>query len=455
MFGALTDKLQNLFSSLRGKKTLNEDNIADAVREVRLALLDADVNFTVVSAFVKRVKEKALGDAVLKSVTPGQQFTKLVHDELIELMGSEEVPLDLNARLSVVMMCGLQGSGKTTTCAKLAAYIGKTAKGKKVLLAACDLQRPAAIDQLKKLGGDIGVPVFHEAGEMSPVKMAKKAFAKAEKEGFDVLIVDTAGRLHVDEELMQELEEMRKLLAPKEVLFVANATTGQDAVKTAAEFDKRVQITGTVLTMLDGNARAGAAISIREVTQKPLKFEGVGEKIGDLQLFNPRSMADRILGMGDVINLVKKAEENYTEEESRELEKKLKKASFTYEDYLKQMGMVRKMGSLKSLLRMLPGFGSLGDLDFSDSEFNKMEAIIYSMTPAERQEKVELEHGRRKRIAKGSGVSVDDVNRMVKGFKRVKQLFKNMPDMKAQAKKMGGMPDMNELKKQFEGKKWH
>lgn len=455
MFGALTDKLQNLFQSLRGKKTFTEDNISDAVREVRLALLDADVNFTVVSAFVKRVKEKALGDTVLKSLTPGQQFTKLVHDELIALMGSEEAPLDLNAKLAVILLCGLQGSGKTTTSAKLAAYIGRTFKGKKVMLAACDLQRPAAIEQLKKLGGDIGVPVFHEPGEMSPVKMAKKALAKAEKEGFDVLIVDTAGRLHVDEDLMRELEEIKKVTAPREVLFVANASTGQDAVKTAAEFDKKVEITGTILTMLDGNARAGAAISIREVTQKPLKFEGIGEKVSDLQLFNPNSMADRILGMGDVINLVRKAEENYSEEESRELEKKLKKASFTYEDYLKQMGVVRKMGSLKSLLKMVPGFGSMGDMDFSDSEFNKMEAIIFSMTPAERQEKVELEHGRRKRLAKGSGVAVDDVNRMIKGFKRVKQLFKNMPDMKAQAKKMGGMPDLNELKKQFEGKKWH
>ncbi len=455
MFGALTDKLQNLFQSLAGKKSLTEDNIADAVRQVRLALLDADVNYTVVSSFVKRVKEKAIGDSVMKSVTPGQQFTKLVHDELIALMGTEEAPLDLNARLSVVMLCGLQGSGKTTSCAKLAAYIGKTAKGKKILLAACDLQRPAAIDQLKKLGADLGVPVFHLEGEKSPLKMAKKAYEKADAEGFDVLIVDTAGRLHIDEELMKELEEMKKFLDPREVLFVANATTGQDAVKTAAEFDKRVQITGTILTMLDGNARAGAAISIREVTNKPLKFEGVGEKIGDLQIFNPRSMADRILGMGDVINLVKKAQENISEQESLDLEKKLKKASFTYEDYLKQMGMVRKMGSLKSLLKMIPGFSGMGDLDFSDSEFNKMEAIIYSMTPAERQEKVELEHGRRKRIAKGSGVPVDDVNRMVKGFKRVKQLFKSMPDMKAQAKKMGSMPDLNEIKKQFEGKKWH
>lgn len=456
MFGALTDKFQNLFSSFSGKKTLTEDNIADAVRQVRLALLDADVNYTVVSHFVKRVKEKAIGDAVMKAISPGQQFTKLIHDELIELMGTEEATLDLKGKLSVLMLCGLQGSGKTTTCAKLAAYIGKTEKQKKILMAACDLQRPAAIEQLKKLGSSIGVEVFHIEGEGSPLKMAKKAHEKALAEQYDVLIVDTAGRLHVDEELMKELQEMKQYLSPREVLFVANATTGQDAVKTAAEFDKRVQITGTILTMLDGNARAGAAISIREVTHKPLKFEGVGEKIGDLQVFNPRSMADRILGMGDVINLVKKAQENFTQEQTLELEKKLKKASFTYEDYLKQMGMVKKMGSIKSLLKMLPGMGgALGDLDLSDTEFKKMEAMILSMTVAERQERVELEHSRRKRVAVGSGVSIDDVNRMVKGFKRIKQLFKNMPDMKAQMKKMGGMPDLNELKKQFEGKKWH
>jgi signal recognition particle subunit SRP54 len=386
---------------------------------------------------VKKVKEKALGDAVLKSVSPDQQFIKLVHDELIELMGSVESPLDLNGKLSIVMLCGLQGSGKTTTCAKLAVYIGKTEKHKKILLAACDLQRPAAIDQLKKLGETIGVPVFIAEGEKNPLKVAQRAKEKAQADGFDVLIVDTAGRLHLDEELMGELEKMKQELQPREVLFVANATTGQDAVRTAAEFDKRVQVTGTVLTMLDGNARAGAAISIREVTQKPLKFEGVGEKIGDLQIFNPRSMADRILGMGDVINLVKKAQENFNEEQSLELEKKLKKASFTYEDYLKQMGMVKKMGSFKSLLKMLPGMGSFGDLDFSDKEFTKMEAMILSMTPDERQEKEDLSFSRRKRVAKGSGVDIEDVNRMVKGFKRVKQLFKNMPDMKAQAKKMG------------------
>ncbi|MBS0625871.1 MAG: signal recognition particle protein [Verrucomicrobia bacterium] len=451
MFGALTDKLQNLFSSLTGKKTLTEDNISDAVRQVRLALLDADVNYTVVSDFVKRVKEKAIGDAVLKSVSPGNQFTKLVHDELIELMGSNEAPLDLNGKLSVVMLCGLQGSGKTTTCAKLAAFIGKTEKHKKIMLAACDLQRPAAVEQLKKLGADLNLPVFTMEGEKNALKVAKRALEKAQAEEFDVLIVDTAGRLHLDEELMKELEAIKGALNPREILFVANATTGQDAVKTAAEFDKRVQITGTILTMLDGNARAGAAISIREVTKKPLKFEGVGEKIGDLQIFNPRSMADRILGMGDIINLVKKAQENFDEAESAELEKKLKKATFTYEDYLRQMGMVKKMGSFKSLLKMMPGFSSVEGLEFSDKEFGKLEAMILSMTPSERQERDELSFSRRKRIASGSGVPVDDVNRMVKGFKRVKQLFKSMPNMKAQASKMG----IGDLKKQMEGfKKW-
>jgi signal recognition particle subunit SRP54 len=452
MFGALTDKLQNLFAGLTGKKTLTEENISDAVRQVRLALLDADVNYMVVSDFVKRVKEKAIGDAVLKSVSPGQQFTKLVHDELIELMGSVESPLDLNGKLSVVMLCGLQGSGKTTSCAKLAAYIAKTEKHKKILLAACDLQRPAAIEQLKKLGADLGVPVFTIDGEKNALKLAKKAYEHAQAGGFDVLLVDTAGRLHLDEELMQELEQIKTFLAPREVLFVANATTGQDAVRTAAEFDKRVHITGTILTMLDGNARAGAAISIREVTKKPLKFEGIGEKIGDLQIFNPRSMADRILGMGDIINLVKKAQENFDEAESAELEKKIKKASFTYEDYLRQMGMVKKMGSFKSLLKMMPGFSSFEGLEVSDKEFGKMEAMILSMTPAERQEKEELSFSRRNRIARGSGVPIDDVNRMVKGFKRVKQLFKSMPNMKAQASKMG----LGDIKKQMEGfKKWH
>lgn len=451
MFGALTEKFQNLFSGLAGKKVLTEENIGEAAREVRLALLDADVNYQVVSQFIKRVKERSLGDAVLKSVTPGQQFIKLVHEELSLLMGNTEQPLDLSGKLSVIMVCGLQGSGKTTSCAKLAAYIGRTEKHKRVLLAACDLQRPAAVQQLKKLGSDIEVPVFVLDGVDKPLHVAKKAYEKALAEGYDVLIVDTAGRLHLEEDLMQELAEIRSALNPREVLFVASAATGQDAVKTAAAFDQRVQITGTILTMLDGSARAGAAISIREITQKPLKFEGIGERVQDLQLFNPHSMADRILGMGDVINLVKKAQEHFDEKQSLELEKKMRDASFTYEDYLKQMGMVKKMGSFKSLLSMIPGFGGLTDLPISDAEFGKTEAIILSMTPRERQEKDELTHLRRKRIAQGSGVEVDEVNRLVKGFKRVKQLFKNMPDLKG---KMKGLPNLNEIKNQL-GKKWH
>ena len=347
MFASLTDKFQSLFSGLIGKKTFTEENIAEAVREIRLALLDADVNFTVVSQFVKRVKEKAIGKDLLKSVTPAQQFIHLVHEELISLMGGEELPLQLKGSPSVIMVCGLQGSGKTTSCAKLAAFIKKEQKHKKVLLAACDLQRAAAVEQLKRLGAEIEAPVFFLEGEKDPLQVAKKSYKQAQMDGIDVLIVDTAGRLHLDEELMKELEELKAFLNPSEIFFVANAMTGQDAVRVAAEFDKRVQITGTILTMLDGNARAGAAISIREVTAKPLRFEGIGEKISDLQLFNPRSMADRILGMGDVINLVRRAKEHIDEKMTLEMEKKLRKASFTYEDYLKQMGMVKKMGSFK------------------------------------------------------------------------------------------------------------
>lgn len=443
MFGILTDKFKTLFTTLAGKKTLTEDNIADAVREVRLALLDADVNYTVASNFVKNVKEKALGESVLKSVSPQQQFIKIVHDELVSLMGGEEKPLQLHGSPAVILLCGLQGAGKTTHCAKLAAYLKKKEFNKKVLIAACDLQRPAAVEQLKKLASSIEVPVFAIDGESNPIKVAKQALEKAKKEGFDVLIVDTAGRLHLDDALMEQLEEIKEALSPSEILFVANATTGQDAVKTAAEFDKRISITGTILTMLDGNARAGAAISIREITQKPLKFEGIGEKIQDFQPFHPKSMADRILGMGDVVNLVRMAQENIDEEASKDLEKKLKKAAFTYDDYLRQMGMIKKMGSFKSLIKMIPGVPDLGSLDVSEKEFSKLEAMILSMTLQERQEKVELVPSRRRRIASGSGTQVDDVNRMVKGFQRLKQFMKQMPNMNN--KDMKNMPNMENL----------
>lgn len=438
MFGSLTEKFQQMFSGLMGKKTLTEDNISDAVRQVRLALLDADVNYSVASNFVKRVKEKAVGDAVIKSVSPGEQFIKLVHEELVALMGTEESPLTFQGKPYVILLCGLQGSGKTTQCAKLAAYLKNQHASKKTLLAACDLQRPAAVEQLKKLASQIDIPVFSIDGEKNPVRVAKEALQKARQEGFDILIVDTAGRLHIDEELMQQLEEIKVVVQPHEIFFVASAATGQDAVKTAVEFDKHVQITGTILTMLDGSARAGAAISIREVTNKPLKFEGIGEKIGDLQPFNPHSMADRILGMGDVINLVRKAQETIGEEESQALEKKLLKATFTYDDYLKQMSMVRRMGSLKGLLKMIPGMSGMGDMDFDEKEFNKIEAMISSMTMQERVEKVELIPNRRRRIAKGSGTTIDDVNRMVKGFKKLKQFCKEMPGLKNQMMKKGG-----------------
>jgi len=438
MFGLLTEKLGGAFSKLSGQRKLTEDNISDAVREVRLALLEADVNYAVVKNFIKRVKEKALGDAVVKSVSPQQQFVKIIHDELVSLMGGEEPQLNLSAKPAVVMMCGLQGSGKTTHSAKLVHHLKKAGKCNNPLLVACDLQRPAAIQQLQTLGDQVGVPVFVMEGEKSPVKVAKAAMTLAGDAGHDLVVIDTAGRLHVDEEMMQQLEKVKSTVKPHEVLFVANATTGQDAVKTAATFNERVEITGTILTMLDGNTRGGAAISIREVTGKPLVFEGIGEKMDDLQWFNPQSMADRILGMGDTINLVKKAQEHIDEKDAEALEKKIRKASFTYNDYLSQMQMVKKMGSLKSILKMLPGASKLGDLDIDDKEFFKVEAIILSMTPQEREQNCEMAMGRRKRVARGSGTSLDDVNRLVKSFKQAKQFMKNMPKMKNLEKMMGG-----------------
>lgn len=458
MFGNLSEKFQNVFSALGSKKTLTEENISDAVREVRLALLDADVNYTVAKNFIKRVKEKALGEDLIKAVSAGDQFVKIVHDELKDLMGGEEAQLEINRHPTVILLCGLQGSGKTTQAAKLAHYLQK--KQKKPLLVACDLQRPAAIDQLEKLGTQIEVPVFAERDQKNPVKIAKAALEKAKREAFDILIVDTAGRLHLDDELMKELEKVKSALDPHEILFVANAATGQDAVKTAAEFDQRVAITGTILTMLDGNTRAGAAISIREVTGKPLKFEGIGEKVTDFQLFNPHSMADRILGMGDVINLVKRAEENLDEEQTQKLEKKLRKATFSYDDFLKQMRSVKKMGSFKSLLQMMPGFKGMGDFEMSDKEMGKIEAMILSMTLDERLGLEELIPPRRKRIATGSGSSIDDVNRMVKGFKRIKQMMKKMPgfkkkmmkegDLKEQLKSLSGMGDLKKQLSKFQ-----
>lgn len=439
MLGVLTEKMQGLFAKLSGKSKLTEENVSEAMSEVRLALLEADVNYGVVKNLLKRVKDKTLGDAVLKSITPGQQFIKIVHDELVELMGGQEKGLELKKSIpAVAMLCGLQGSGKTTASVKLAHYLKKKGLAKKIAIAACDLQRPAAIEQLKIFALQAGVFVFEKSGEKDPVKVAKLALEFAKAERFDLLIVDTAGRLHVDEELMQQLASIKEAITPDEVLFVANAALGQDAVNTAAEFNRRVGITGSILTMLDGNARGGAAISICEMTGQPLKFEGVGEKIDDLQSFNPTSMAHRMLGMGDTINLVRKAEEHINADEAKLLEKKLRSASFSYTDYLQQIGFVKKMGSLKGLLGMLPGAAGLKNLDFNEKEFFKIEAIIQSMTKEEREEKCELAHSRRQRIAKGSGTKIDDVNRLVKSFGQAKNFFKNMPNMKQMQKMMGG-----------------
>jgi signal recognition particle subunit SRP54 len=399
----------------------------------------------VANELVESIKNEALGDKVLKSVSPTQQFVSVVYEELVKIMGAKEAPLSLQGRPAVLMVCGLQGSGKTTLCAKLAHFLKKDKR--KILLAACDLQRPAAVEQLKQLGQKIETDVFSIDGETNPTKVAKKALEKAKEDFYDLLIVDTAGRLHVDEELMDELQKVKSIVEPHEILFVANATTGQDAVNAASAFNEKISITGSVLTMLDGNARAGAALSIRQVTQKPLKFEGIGEKIEDLQVFNPESMADRILGRGDMINLVRKAKEHIDEEESEKLEKKLRKATFNYEDYLKQMRMIQKMGSVKGLLKMIPGLSALKNFDASDSQLKKLEAMILSMTIEERQEKTDLTHARRKRVAKGSGNRLEDVNRMVKSFKQMKLFMKKMPSK-------GAIPDMQQMKEQLGRMPW-
>jgi signal recognition particle subunit SRP54 len=440
MLGSLTEKLQGLFERLSRERKLTEENVSDAVREVRLALLEADVNYGVTKSLVKRLKERAVGTEVTKSVSPSQQFIKVVHDELVALMGGGESEMCLEGAPPVWMLCGLQGSGKTTHVAKLALWAKKTKKREKPLLVACDLQRPAAVDQLHVLGLQAGIEVFSIKGELDPLKVARAAMAKAKSEGFDLVILDTAGRLHIDEELMDQLQKLKRELNPCEILFVANATLGQDAVTTAAEFNQRVEMTGSILTMLDGNTRGGAAISIREVTGKPLKFEGTGETLKDLQPFNPQSMADRILGMGDTINLVRKAQEVMEGANTKDLEEKMRKASFTFDDYLQQMQMMKKMGPMSKLLGMLPGANKLPDLERSDTEFKKAEAMILSMTPAERCERCEISPSRRRRIAKGSGVHVDELNKLIKSFRETKKMLKNMPNMKKMEKMFGGNP---------------
>ncbi len=438
MFEGLSEKLQGAFRKLAGYGKLSEKNIADAMRDVRLALLEADVNFKVVKEFIARVKARAVGQEVLRSITPGQQVIKIVHDELVRLMGGSAEALDLSASPVVVMLVGLQGSGKTTLAGKLANMLRR--KGRHPLMVACDTKRPAAIEQLVVLGKQLDIPVFAELKEPKAIKIASASIAHAQTEHLDVVILDTAGRLHVDNELMRELEGIKAKLKPGEILLVADAMTGQDAVNIAAEFDRRLGITGAVLTKLDGDTRGGAALSIRAVTGKPIKLIGIGEKPSDLDVFYPDRLASRILGMGDVVTLVEKAQEQFTEDQVRKLEEKIRKHSLNLEDYLAQLQQIKKMGSLETVLGMIPGMGQqLKGMQVDDAQLGKVEAIIQSMTEQERRHPEILNGSRRSRIAQGSGTTVPNVNKLLKGFEQAKKMMKNMGKMQKGLMRMGGM----------------
>ena len=426
-FENLSDKLQDTFKKLKGKGVLTEEDIDKAMREVKLALLEADVNFKVVKEFVAEVKAKALGSDVLNSLTPGQQVIKIVNDELISLMGGTNSKLTYSpSGFTTILMVGLQGTGKTTTCGKLAMYLKK--EGKKPMLAACDIYRPAAIDQLEVVGKQVDVPVYTERDNSKAEEIALHAKKEAESRGFNVLIVDTAGRLQIDEELMEELVRVKAAVKPHEILLVVDALTGQDAVNAAEGFNNKLGIDGIIMTKMDGDSRGGAALSAKKVTGKPVKFMGMGEKLDALEPFHPERMASRILGMGDMLSLIEKAQENYDEEKAAKLEKKLRRNEFTLEDFLDQMGEVRNMGGLGKILDMLPGVNkknvSEDDIDKGEKEFRQMEAIIRSMTLEERRNPNLLNASRRKRIAAGSGQSVSKVNQLIKKYEDTKKLMK-------------------------------
>ena len=425
LFSSLSEKFNHIFSKLTKRGRLTELEIKEAMREVRIALLEADVNYMVAKDFVKKVSEKAVGDEVLKSLTPAQQVIKIVRDELTALMSSNNQKLAVSPNPpTIIMMCGLQGAGKTTMCAKLGAYLKKS--GKKPLLVACDIYRPAAINQLQVVGKQANVEVF-ERGTQNPVKTAKQAVEHAKKQGFDTVIIDTAGRLHINEELMDELKNIKKEVSPTEILLVVDAMTGQDAVTVAEKFNSDLDITGVIMTKLDGDTRGGGALSIKAITGKPIKFTGVGEKIGDIEPFYPDRIASRILGMGDVLSLIEKAQEAVSEEQAKELEKKFKENSFTFEDYLAQIESVKKMGNIKDLLSMIPGLGGKDkNLDIDEHQIVVNKAIIQSMTPEERRNPDIIKASRRQRIAKGSGTSVQQVNQLIKQFEQTKELMKQM-----------------------------
>jgi signal recognition particle subunit SRP54 len=428
MFENLSDKLDAVFRKLKGHGKLTEKNIEEGLKEVRLALLEADVHYRVVKQFVAAIRKRALGQEVLSSLTPGQQVIKIVNDELTELMGSQHESLNLSGPSPVaVMLVGLQGSGKTTTAGKLAVYLRN--KGRKPFLVPADVYRPAAIDQLKKLGAQLDVPVFASSVEMDPVEICREARTTAHRQGCDTLLLDTAGRLHIDEELMDELSRINKEVKPSDILLVADAMTGQDAVNIAKSFDEKLDIGGVFLTKMDGDARGGAALSIKSITGKPIKFIGVGEKLNELEPFHPDRLASSILGMGDVLTLIEKAQEAVDEKKAAELEKKLRKSQFTLEDFRDQMVQIRKMGSLGDILKMIPGMGKLKqmkNLEVDEKEFVRIEAIINSMTPRERQQHTIINGSRRRRIAKGSGTRVQDVNRLLKNYTQMLKMLKKI-----------------------------
>ncbi|WP_297172215.1 signal recognition particle protein [uncultured Porphyromonas sp.] len=426
MFENLSERLERSFKILKGQGSITEINVAETLKDVRRALLDADVNYNVARDFTNQVKEKALGQEVLTAVNPGQMMVKIVHDELATLMGSEAVAINLQGSPAIILMSGLQGSGKTTFSGKLANMLKKQEQ-RKPLLVACDVYRPAAIQQLHVLGEQIGVPVYSEPDSKDPVQIARNAIAHAQQEGLDTVIIDTAGRLAVDEEMMNEISSIKEAIRPDETLFVVDSMTGQDAVNTAAEFDKRLDFDGVILTKLDGDSRGGAALSIRSVVNKPIKFVGTGEKMEALQVFHPSRMADRILGMGDIVSLVERAQQQYDEEEAKRLEAKIAKNQFDFDDFLAQIAQIKKMGNLKDLVSMIPGVGKMvKDLDISNDAFKGIEAIIYSMTPEERAKPSILDGSRRKRIAEGSGTSVAEVNRLIQQFDQVSKVMRKM-----------------------------
>lgn len=429
LFSGLSERLSHIFSKITKRGKLTELEIKESMREVRIALLEADVNYKVVKDFIKNVSEKAVGEEVLKSLTPAQQVIKIVNEELTALMGSTNSKLAVSPKPpTIIMMCGLQGAGKTTMCAKLGYYLKKS--GKKPLLVACDIYRPAAIDQLKVVGKQAGCEVF-EKGMQNPVKTAKQAVEHALKQNLDTVIIDTAGRLHINEELMKELADIKKELSPTEILLVVDSMTGQDAVTVAETFNEKLDITGVILTKLDGDTRGGAALSIRAITGKPIKFSGVGEKIGDLEPFYPDRIASRILGMGDVLSLIEKAQEAVSEEDAKKLEKAFKENSFTFEDYLSQIENMKKMGNLKDVIAMIPGLGSkLKNVDIDEDQLKRNKAIIQSMTPKERRNPELIKSGQRKRIADGSGTTIQDVNTLLRQFEQTKEMMKMMKNKK-------------------------